>query len=82
MQSDEGGLTANTRIPLADVLSTFTGVLTLGDLAANGEIDRVAARRFVESMELAGGGFRGGAWDEGTDVEYTFYGLAALALLG
>ncbi|HEV3022156.1 MAG TPA: prenyltransferase/squalene oxidase repeat-containing protein [Pirellulales bacterium] len=82
MQGDEGGLTANTRIPLADVLSTFTGALTLGDLAANGEIDRAAARRFVESMELAGGGFRGGAWDEGTDVEYTFYGLAALAILG
>jgi geranylgeranyl transferase type-2 subunit beta len=81
MQGEEGGLTANTRIPLADVLSTFTGLLTLGDLGANGEIDRTAARRFVESMELAGGGFRGGAWDEGTDVEYTFYGLAALALL-
>ncbi|HUY36630.1 MAG TPA: prenyltransferase/squalene oxidase repeat-containing protein [Pirellulales bacterium] len=80
-QNDEGGLTANTRIPLADVLSTFTGVMTLGDLGASGEIDRVAARRFVESVELPGGGFRGGAWDEGTDVEYTFYGLGALALL-
>jgi geranylgeranyl transferase type-2 subunit beta len=62
-------------------LSTFTGALTLADLGAYGEIDAAAARRFVESMELAGGGFRGGAWDEGTDVEYTFYGLGALALL-
>jgi geranylgeranyl transferase type-2 subunit beta len=27
-----------------------------------------------------GGGFRGGLWDERTDVEYTFYGLGTLAL--
>ena len=26
------------------------------------------------------GGFRGGLWDEQTDVEYTFYGLGTLAL--
>jgi hypothetical protein len=28
----------------------------------------------------AGGGFRGGLWDEGVDVEYTFYGLGVLGL--
>ena len=27
------------------------------------------------------GGFRGAAWDDGHDVEYTFYGLGSLALL-
>lgn len=27
-----------------------------------------------------GGGFRGGLWDDRTDVEYTFYGLGTLAL--
>ena len=26
------------------------------------------------------GGFRGGLWDDRTDVEYTFYGLGTLAL--
>ena len=26
------------------------------------------------------GGFRGGIWDEATDVEYTFYGIGSLAL--
>jgi hypothetical protein len=36
---------------------------------------------YVRSLEKAGGGFRGGLWDEGDDVEYTFYGLGALALL-
>ena len=81
MQSDEGGLTANTRIPIADVLSTFTGSLTLVDLGALDRLDLKAARRYVESMQLDEGGFLGGAWDSGTDVEYTFYGLGALALL-
>lgn len=81
MQGDEGGFTANTRIPLADVLSTFTGALTLADLGCLAEIDIPAASRYVRSMEQPEGGFRGGAWDEGVDVEYTFYGLGALALL-
>jgi geranylgeranyl transferase type-2 subunit beta len=80
-QSEEGGLVANTRIPVADVLSTFTGSLTLGDLGALEAIDLPAARRYVHSMQADHGGFHGGAWDEGVDVEYTFYGLGALALL-
>jgi geranylgeranyl transferase type-2 subunit beta len=80
-QSDEGGLLANTRIPVADVLSTFTGALTLGDLKALDSIDTTAARRYVQSMQAEEGGFHGGAWDEGVDVEYTFYGLGGLALL-
>ncbi|MGH7137524.1 MAG: prenyltransferase/squalene oxidase repeat-containing protein [Pirellulales bacterium] len=79
-QNEEGGLKANTRIPLADLLSTFTGLLTLADLDALGEIDPEAARRYLRSLETDGG-FRGGLWDDGTDVEYAFYGLGALSLL-
>ena len=79
MQTDEGGLLANTRIPVADVLSTFTGVLTLGDLGGLERIDLSAVRRYVDSMQLPDGGFRGGLWDDGTDVEYTFYGLGRSA---
>lgn len=79
-QTDEGGLKANTRIPLADLLSTFTGLLTLADASALDEIDRDSARRYVLSLESEGG-FRGGIWDEAADVEYTFYGLGALAIL-
>lgn len=82
MQTDEGGLRANTQIPLADVLSTFTGLLTLTDLDALEVVDLDALERYVQSMELPGGGFLGGVWDGGTDVEYTFYGLGALALVG
>ena len=81
MQTDEGGLRANTRIPIADLLSTFTGVLTLADLDASDAIDREDAFRFVQSLQLEAGGFHGAEWDESHDVEYTFYGLGALALL-
>lgn len=81
MQTDEGGLRANSRIPIADVLSTFTGLLTLGDLGRRDAVDLAALRRYVGSMELAEGGFLAGVWDEAADVEYTFYGLGALALL-
>jgi geranylgeranyl transferase type-2 subunit beta len=81
MQTDEGGLRANTRIPIADLLSTFTGMLTLADLNQSDEIDRQAARRYVNSLQLSTGGFHGAEWDPSHDVEYTFYGLGATALL-
>jgi geranylgeranyl transferase type-2 subunit beta len=81
MQTEEGGLRANTRIPIADLLSTFTGLLTLVDLKRPAEVDLAAARRYVDSLQLSEGGFHGAAWDSGDDVEYTFYGLGATALL-
>ena len=80
MQCDEGGLTANTRIPFADLLSTFTGLLTLFDLDAVETIDLSAIRRYALSMQSPTGGFFGFALDETADVEYSFYGLATLAL--
>ena len=81
MQTPQGGLRANTRIPAADLLTTFTGLVALRDLDAASTIDTVAARRFVESLMLPGGGFRAATWDDTADVEYTFYGLGALGLL-
>lgn len=81
MPSMEGGLRANDKIPLADLLSTFTGCWTLAQLGA---LDRINPRRafdYVLSLERSDGGFLGGVWDEATDVEYTFYGLGCLALL-
>ncbi|NUQ66198.1 MAG: beta-hydroxylase [Pirellulales bacterium] len=81
MQNAEGGLRANTRIPIADLLSTFTGLVALADLGKLALIDRAAVRRYVASLEMPAGGFRGGAWDNDPDVEYTFYGLGSLALL-
>jgi geranylgeranyl transferase type-2 subunit beta len=81
MQMDDGGLRANTRIPFSDLLSTFTGSLTLLDLEALDEIDIADARRYAEMMEQPGGGFRGAELDPADDVEYSFYGLGCLALL-
>ncbi|MFO0906032.1 MAG: prenyltransferase/squalene oxidase repeat-containing protein [Pirellulales bacterium] len=81
MQNDEGGLRANTRIPIADLLSTFTGLVTLIDLQGLPEIDVAAALRFVRGLEMTTGGFHGASWDPAHDVEYTFYGLGCRALL-
>ncbi|MCH2178027.1 MAG: terpene cyclase/mutase family protein [Mariniblastus sp.] len=81
MQTDEGGLRANTRIPIADMLSSFTGGLTLQDMNAFGEIDVDLYQRFVNSLQLPGGGFLAAVWDEVHDVEYTFYGLGCMALI-
>jgi geranylgeranyl transferase type-2 subunit beta len=76
----EGGLRANDRIPAADLLSTFTGGWTLDQLGAADRLDWPAVRSYAEECERPIGGFRGGLWDEQTDVEYTFYGLGTLAL--
>lgn len=77
----EGGFHANRSAPAADLLSTFTALLTLEELGAMDRANRDAARRFVESLKTPSGGFRAGAWDDQPDVEYTFYGLGSLALL-
>ena len=76
----EGGLAANTRVPLADGLSTFTGLLTDVDWSL-GVLAPGAVRGFVaEQLERPGGGFRAAGWDDTPDVEYTFYGLGCLSL--
>jgi geranylgeranyl transferase type-2 subunit beta len=80
MASDEGGLRANGRIPVADVLSTFTGAWTLARLGALRRLDGARVREFVRSLERPEGGFHAALWDEGHDVEYTFYGIGVLAL--
>ncbi len=76
----EGGFRANDRIPAADLLSTFTGSWTLDQIGGRGRVNLSAIRDYAESCELPTGGFHGGLWDEGHDVEYTFYGLGTLSL--
>ena len=80
MPSPEGGLRANGRVPLADLLSTFTGSWSLADMGAVERLEAAEVRGYAEAVERAAGGFRGGLWDEGVDVEYTFYGLGVLGL--
>ena len=81
MQTEEGGLRANLRIPIADLLSTFTGLSTLMDLDAADRVDLTAIRNYVENLADGAGGYRGANWDAESDVEYTFYGLGCLGLL-
>jgi geranylgeranyl transferase type-2 subunit beta len=81
MPSAEGGLRANGRVPLADLLSTFTGAWTLAELGALDRLDAAEVRHYAEAAGRPAGGFTGGLWDEGVDVEYTFYGLGVLGLL-
>lgn len=80
MASPEGGLRANGRAPLADLLSTFTAAWTLQQLGGLHHLDTSQVRNYAESLQRAEGGFHGGLWDEGHDVEYTFYGLGVLSL--
>ena len=79
LADDEGGFRANTRIPLADLLSTFTAAWTLDRLGAASEVDWERLERYVRSLEVTHG-FLGATLDREPDVEYTFYGVAALAL--
>jgi geranylgeranyl transferase type-2 subunit beta len=79
--SDEGGFRANGRVPLADLLSTFTASWTLAELGAVDRLYPGEVRGYAEAVERSQGGFRGGLWDEKVDVEYTFYGLGTLGLL-
>ena len=81
LQTDEGGWQANTRIPLPDLLSTFTACVTLADLDELHEISLGSAEGYAKSMERPAGGFGGFQFDDADDVEYTFYGLGTLALL-
>lgn len=81
LQADEGGFQANTRIPLPDLLSTFTACVTLADLEGLPAISLARVRSYALSMQQSGGGFRGFEFDPADDIEYTFYGLGTLALL-
>ncbi len=79
--TDEGGLRANTQIPIADLLSTYTGMQTVRDVGGWGDVDIDATQKFVKSLEQPTGGYIAAAWDEVEDVEYSFYGTALRGLL-
>lgn len=80
VRSDDGGFQANSRIPFADTLSTFTGYLTSLDLEERSLISPARVEQFITSLEQPEGGFRAATWDKATDVEYTFYALGTLGL--
>ncbi len=81
MQAGDGGMLAHEAVPHGDLLSTFTGMLTLSTLGSVGGLDVQAAARFLRWVALPEGGFVGYIGDIEPDVEYTYYGLGCLALL-
>ncbi|MEI6914811.1 MAG: prenyltransferase/squalene oxidase repeat-containing protein [Armatimonadota bacterium] len=81
MQTGDGGLLAQPSAPEADLLSTFTGVLSLFGLNALNRLDLRAVAEFVGRLAHPQGGFRACLSDDEPDVEYTYYGVGTMALL-
>lgn len=80
-QARDGGWAATRHAPMGDLLSTFTALVTLNDLGCLDRADLAAASTFVRACADPTGGYRGSIVDEAADVEYTFYGLGAAAIL-
>jgi geranylgeranyl transferase type-2 subunit beta len=52
------------------------------DIGRRKHVRPTLIERFLATeLEFPTGGFRGAAWDDMADAEYTFYGLGALGLL-
>lgn len=81
MQAADGGLMAHVGVGEGDLLSTFTGCLTLFNFDALGRLDLPALGKFVRTLMLPGGGFRAALRDSEADIEYTYYGLGTIAIL-
>jgi len=64
-----------------DLLSTFTALVTLFALDGLKRIDLKGVVTFASSLAVAAGGFRATPLDPAPDLEYTYYGLGALALV-
>jgi geranylgeranyl transferase type-2 subunit beta len=80
LQEERSGFAANTRMPMPDLLSTFTACVTLCELEMGEAIDWQGVEHYASSMQRLTGGFSGFELDPGEDVEYTFYGLGTMAL--
>lgn len=81
MQRPNGGFAAHDRSPVSDLMTTFTGIVTLGDCDALRRARLGDAARFVRALLAPDGGFLAVPGDDEADVEYTYYGVAALSLL-
>jgi geranylgeranyl transferase type-2 subunit beta len=81
MQSADGGLKVHIAVENGDLLSTFTGLVTLSALDQLNSIDTARAAQFLRGTAHPNGGFMACTGDDSPDVEYTYYGIGALALL-
>jgi geranylgeranyl transferase type-2 subunit beta len=81
MQSADGGLKPHDAVENGDLLSTFTGLVTMAALDGLNCFDAARIAGFLRTTAHPGGGFIACAGDDSPDVEYTYYGLGALAIL-
>ncbi|MGA2031835.1 MAG: prenyltransferase/squalene oxidase repeat-containing protein [Thermoguttaceae bacterium] len=81
MQSGDGGLRSHDAARGGDLLSTFTGLLTLLGLGGLDQVDLAGVARFLKRAAHRDGGFLACFGDDCPDVEYTYYGVCTLALL-
>jgi geranylgeranyl transferase type-2 subunit beta len=81
MQSADGGLKAHAACQGGDLLSTFTGLVTLFSLGGLSQIDLRGVARFLQSTAQGSGGFLACYGDDLPDVEYTYYGVGTIAVL-
>ena len=81
MQAPDGGFRVCAAAPESDLLSTFTALVTLFALDGLRRVNLGGAMRFVGRLADETGGFRASLSDTEPDIEYTYYGLGALALV-
>jgi len=80
MQADGGGVLAHERAPCPDIMSTFTFLVTMAQLGGYKKINLSDHAKFVRTLAMRAGGFKGVANDGQPDTEYTFYGLGCIGL--
>lgn len=81
MQREDGGFAAHRNAPVADLMSTFTALVTLAELGGLRRARLAPVARYVQQLAAPEGGFRGAAVADAIDPEYTYYGLGALGML-
>ena len=81
MQGADGGLRPHAAVHTSDLLSTFTGLLTLSGLRGLKDIDVRAAARFLRRTRSPAVDSAAVPANDSPDVEYTYYGVGTLALL-
>jgi len=79
--TQKGGLKAAAGSPLADLLSSATGLFALRVLGEDIAHIGPSCISFVQSLWQNDGGFSSQCLDSVTDCEYTYYGLLALGCL-
>lgn len=80
-QRADGGFGAHHAAPTSDLLSTYAALVAMDALGRARDLRLADAARFLKRLALPNGGFVAVPGDSREDIEYAYYGLAALAML-